>query len=407
MTEENRIPETKWLRAAILGSIWASAEIIIGSFLHNIKLPFAGTILASFAVFLLTAFDRSWKQDGVIIRAGVICALMKSVSPSSVIFGPMIGITLEALMIQLMIRLFGHNLFGYVIGGALAVSTSFFQKLIGLVISYGSSIVEIYEGIVRYSAKSLSLHFTNPNSPIIAILCIYLFAGAIAALIGWRAAGVGPKKGGMRLNSTPDAAYLSAGDFKTGDFKTGEPSVRHSIMMIPLFILLTAAGMYLITLGSFIYPALYVAAFLAFAAVRYGRPALRLLNPRFFSELLIIAVLAGLFLGRLSDSSGWISVNGLISGAEMGLRAVMLSCAFRCIGIELGAPEIRKWFEERASKDFLSALELSFQTLPALLLMLNENKKMIVSPAGFISGYISAADEWIKKNFFSQNPADS
>jgi hypothetical protein len=32
-----------WLKAAVLGGLWASVEIIIGSFFHNLRLPFAGT----------------------------------------------------------------------------------------------------------------------------------------------------------------------------------------------------------------------------------------------------------------------------------------------------------------------------------------------------------------------------
>jgi len=29
-----------WLKAAMLGSLWASVEIILGSFLHNLHIPF-------------------------------------------------------------------------------------------------------------------------------------------------------------------------------------------------------------------------------------------------------------------------------------------------------------------------------------------------------------------------------
>jgi len=34
-----------WLKAAMLGSLWASIEIILGSFLHNLHIPFSGTFL--------------------------------------------------------------------------------------------------------------------------------------------------------------------------------------------------------------------------------------------------------------------------------------------------------------------------------------------------------------------------
>ena len=61
------------------------------------------------------------RENGLIWRAGIICALMKSISPSAVILGPMTGILTEALLVELSVWLFGKNIFGYLIAGALAV----------------------------------------------------------------------------------------------------------------------------------------------------------------------------------------------------------------------------------------------------------------------------------------------
>jgi len=80
----------KWLKAAVIGSIWASVEIILGSFLHNLKIPFSGMILSFISVWLLISFLQLWKENSIILRAGIICALMKSISPSALILGPMI-----------------------------------------------------------------------------------------------------------------------------------------------------------------------------------------------------------------------------------------------------------------------------------------------------------------------------
>ena len=85
----------QWIKAAVIGSIWAAIEIIGGSFLHNLKIPFSGTFLSMIAVFMLVAFSMHWKERGIIIRAGIIAALMKSISPSAVILGPMFAIFME------------------------------------------------------------------------------------------------------------------------------------------------------------------------------------------------------------------------------------------------------------------------------------------------------------------------
>ena len=77
----------------------------------------AGTTLAFAGTVLLLGYYQLWPYKGLIIRAGLITAIMKSVSPSAVIFGPMTGILLEAVLIELVILIAGNNLFSYIIAG--------------------------------------------------------------------------------------------------------------------------------------------------------------------------------------------------------------------------------------------------------------------------------------------------
>ena len=73
-----------WLKAAVVGSLWGSVEIIVGSFFHNIRMPMSGTILAVLGISLLVAFGQIWKDKGLFWRAGLIAAMMKSGSPSAI-----------------------------------------------------------------------------------------------------------------------------------------------------------------------------------------------------------------------------------------------------------------------------------------------------------------------------------
>jgi len=111
-----------WQRAAVYGSLWAAVEIVVGSFLHNLRVPLAGSVLAATGVMVMTAGHRAFPERGLIWRAALVCALMKSVSPSAVILGPMIGILMEGVLLEAMVRLFRGRAAGYLIGGALAVS---------------------------------------------------------------------------------------------------------------------------------------------------------------------------------------------------------------------------------------------------------------------------------------------
>ncbi len=44
-----------WFKASVLGATWAASEIILGSFLHNLHVPFKGNILTTIAFVLLIA----------------------------------------------------------------------------------------------------------------------------------------------------------------------------------------------------------------------------------------------------------------------------------------------------------------------------------------------------------------
>src|SRR5664279_4201880 len=105
MTDQSTAVQPVWIKAAVLGSTWASIEIVVGSFLHNIRFPLSGTILATLGSVLLIAGSRLWNDRGLFWRAGLICALMKPISPSAVIFGPMVGIVGESLLLQVSVTL--------------------------------------------------------------------------------------------------------------------------------------------------------------------------------------------------------------------------------------------------------------------------------------------------------------
>ncbi|MCB0476255.1 MAG: hypothetical protein KDC69_11310, partial [Flavobacteriaceae bacterium] len=111
-----------WIKASIIGTTWAASEIVLGSFLHNLKIPFSGNILAGIGIILLISVSYVWKDKGLFWRAGLICALMKTLSPSAVIFGPMIAIFSQSLLLEASTRLFGRSVLGFVTGAMLAMS---------------------------------------------------------------------------------------------------------------------------------------------------------------------------------------------------------------------------------------------------------------------------------------------
>ncbi len=187
---ENRFPDKitlseSWLKAIVLGSLWASFEIIIGSFLHNLRMPFAGTFLSAFAVLFLIAFYQIWPQKWILLKAGIICALMKSISPSVVIFGPMVGIFTEALILEIIILLLGRNLFSYMIGGGLAVLSALLHKAVNLILLYSFDLIRVYLNLVNFAAEKLNLPESSSTQFLLILSLIYLFTGSKAAIMGY------------------------------------------------------------------------------------------------------------------------------------------------------------------------------------------------------------------------------
>jgi len=64
----------KWIKASIIGTIWAASEIVLGSFLHNLKVPFCGNILTAIGIIILISMSYRWREKGLFWRAGLICA---------------------------------------------------------------------------------------------------------------------------------------------------------------------------------------------------------------------------------------------------------------------------------------------------------------------------------------------
>ncbi len=176
---KNNLSE-KWIKASITGTIWAASEIVLGSFLHNLKVPFSGNILTAIGIVILISISHIWTERGLIWRAGLICALMKTMSPSAVIFGPMIAILAEAFLIESSVRLMGRTFAGYLTGAVLAMSWNLFQKIANYIIFYGANIIEVYNNLLGMAQRQLNIQTDIvwiPITPSDRFCTVRFFAG--------------------------------------------------------------------------------------------------------------------------------------------------------------------------------------------------------------------------------------
>src|SRR5512133_1654548 len=163
----------KWIKASIIGTIWAASEIVLGSFLHNLRIPFSGNILTAIGIVILISISYIWRERGLFWRAGLICAIMKTMSSSAVISGPMIAIFAESVLLELSSRLLGRNMIGYSVGAMLAMSWNLFHKIAGYIIYYGSNIIDVYTNLLKMAQKQLNISTDIVWLPIIVLLVVY------------------------------------------------------------------------------------------------------------------------------------------------------------------------------------------------------------------------------------------
>lgn len=373
-----------WLKAAVLGSLWASVEIILGSFLHNLRVPFSGSTLAFMAVWLLIAFSQHWKDKGLIWRAGLIAALMKSLSPSAVILGPMIGIFTEALLIDITIRLLGRNLVACIIGGALAVLSALMHKVVNLLILYGFDLLKVLHAMFEFSQQVLNLEHIGLQEAFFALVAIYATAGIVAALLGYFS-GMRIKRKNIAFDNDTENRHKNEHGFinlkkkevgslsskKTSelfDYTTAE-KYASPLLFANLFALV--GGLFLISRSHMLVAAVFSAAYIGFCFFRYRRAVMRMRKLSFWLPFILITLAAALLLEGMDKGLSF-SIDGLIIGIRMNVRAFVVLTGFTAISTEMKNPAIKMILYKKGFENLYQALNLSFGALPGIIAFISE-----------------------------------
>lgn len=378
-----------WLKAAVLGCLWASSEIVLGSFLHNLRVPFSSIFLTSIGIILLVSVSFQWKDKGLIWRSGLICALMKSVSPSAVIFGPMIAILFEALLLEFSVRIIGKNMLGFLIGSLLAMSWSFIQKIGNYLIFYGFNIVDLYASMVKFAEKQLHMHFDTVWMPIIVLWIFYLIFGLVSA-------GIGIYIGKTALGKT--IPMLSSDKRRMADIKSKSKTtgIRYSLWLL-IFNLLGMIGALLLMNFTGIlwwFPAGII--LISLWAIRYATALRPLMKPKFWIFFVAITMLSS-FLFAKFQSGGLTLTDGLLIGFQMNFRAAIMIVGFSVVGKELSNPVIRNFFIRTSFRQLPLALEIAFETLPFVIANLPPVKDVFRKPVGVIRQIVAQSEFWLEK----------
>lgn len=366
----------RWHKAAILGSVWASIEIVLGSFLHNIRFPLTGTILSAVGITLLIAGHSLWKEKGIVWRAGVICAVMKSVSPSSVILGPMVGITVEAFIVEGAIRLFAGNTAGYILGGAIACTTPLIQKTISYLFVYGTNMVTVFEKLVEFASRNLNVPSLDSTDVVISVVGINLVFGGIASSLGIIV--------GKRARVHTEQPTLQIGQGRPENLK--QSNFQFSIVLLVLHFAVLTSGLILQSIFFILYVPICI--------YRYPPIQKRFRKVSFWIEIAVVSLAAGLILGEFTLSD---RMAGFYIGMQMFLRALFVVSVFSAINVEIRNPAVVRFLFRKHLKVFSTALDTAFGALPNIIDSLQQERMFFRHPIESLSHVLAHAGQMVRQ----------
>jgi len=175
-----------WAYAVAFGSLWGAVEVTAGSFLHALRIPFAGVLLASLGAAILVAERQVFDRRGLTLVTGVIAASCKTLSPAGIIWNPMIAIVVEALLAETAMVVTSRSRLAAAAAGLLAAGWSVTQGLLSQYILYGWTVFTLYITVVGKTATWLGLERRTGWVALLAVLALFLALGAAGGVWGLR-----------------------------------------------------------------------------------------------------------------------------------------------------------------------------------------------------------------------------
>lgn len=377
----------RWIKASVLGTVWAASEIVLGSFLHNLRIPFSSNLLTAIGIIILISGSYKWRDRGLFWRAGVICALMKTMSPSAVIFGPMVAIFSQAMLLELSTRIFGRNAIGFLTGAIFAMTWNLFHKIMNFIIYYGFSITGIYSDLLKYAQRQLGTEFDLVWSPILILAGIYALLGVITGITAIRV--------GRRLLShspAPPAAFPAPGPQPVQG--GGRGNFPYSVAWLLLNIVFIATAFLLMSYAPWPAWSIVTVAIVLAWVTRYKRALRQVTRPRLWIYFVLITMATSFVIVRIQSGD---LLAGLENGIRMNFRAAIVIMGFSVLGTELYNPVVRGFFARSAFRQLPMALELSLKSLPVMIASVPDIKTIVRNPVEVIGRVLSQIDRRLEE----------
>jgi nucleoside-triphosphatase THEP1 len=238
--------------------------------------------------------------------------------------------------------------------------------------------------MVLYAAKQLKMDSVSGADVLIWLGIIYLVAGALAALAGWRLSPVKPHESGSARGWEQSPERINT------LFGLSERQSYSVFLLIGHILVLT-----LLLLGmnklKFYFWILPVAVYLLFCLIRYKRALYQLLRPKFWIQMVLITFLSTVLLESVATHH-WFDRSGFEAGILMNLRAFMVLTAFTAISTEMKNPLVKALVFRKGFSSLYKSVSLAFSVLPGILNLTARDGNKKLAFRSIIGGYLIQAD---------------
>lgn len=178
-----------WTYAALFGALWGAMEATIGTAVHLGKLPMRGTLMGLLGLLCLICLRRLQNRPGVCLLAGLVAVFLKIFTLGGLFPGPLVGITVQALAVELAMTATGGRAVGAAVGGALTLATNPLQKLATTWVVLGGDGLRAYFELLEAAAAALGLDGLRPLVLVGAVVAWSAVVGTAGGLWAYWVAG--------------------------------------------------------------------------------------------------------------------------------------------------------------------------------------------------------------------------
>ncbi len=170
----------------LFGALWGALEIGVGSYLHVLKVPFIGTLMAALGIAVALVGRTFVPKRGSVLFMGVVTAFLKMFSLGGIVLNPMIAIVVESGLAELGLRASVRpRRWTFALAGALAVSWDFFHQFFTQGILAGQGIFAIYVRTLEQGARALGIEPSHALILLALLFALRLVVGAAAGVCAW------------------------------------------------------------------------------------------------------------------------------------------------------------------------------------------------------------------------------